>query len=118
MLERIQKIISTAGVTSRRAAEELIAEGRVRVNGQVVTELGTKADPSKDHIKVDGKLINPKQPQTYVMLNKPAGFVTTMSDPEGRPTVQDLLNELMAKTGENIVIRRFARYQLGEADER
>ena len=91
MEERIQKIISAAGVTSRRAAEELIAEGRVRVNGQVVTELGTKADPSKDHIKVDGKLINPKQPQTYIMLNKPAGFVTTMSDPEGRPTVQDLL---------------------------
>lgn len=91
MLERIQKIISAAGVTSRRAAEELIAEGRVRVNGQVVTELGTKADADKDHIKVDGKLINPQQPKIYVMLNKPAGFVTTMSDPEGRPTVQDLL---------------------------
>ncbi len=91
MLERIQKIISAAGVTSRRAAEALIAEGRVRVNGQVVTELGTKADADKDHIKVDGKLINPQQPKIYVMLNKPAGFVTTMSDPEGRPTVQDLL---------------------------
>jgi 23S rRNA pseudouridine2605 synthase len=91
MLERLQKIISAAGVTSRRAAEELIREGRVRVNGTVVTELGTKADASKDHIKVDGKLINPQQPPTYLMLNKPAGFVTTMSDPEGRPTVQDLL---------------------------
>jgi 23S rRNA pseudouridine2605 synthase len=91
MLERLQKIISAAGVTSRRAAEELITEGRVRVNGTVVTELGTKADASKDHIKVDGKLINPKQPPTYIMLNKPAGFVTTMSDPEGRPTVQDLM---------------------------
>ena len=91
MLERLQKIISAAGVTSRRAAEELITEGRVRVNGAVVTELGTKADADKDHIKVDGKLINPKQPPTYIMLNKPAGFVTTMSDPEGRPMVHDLL---------------------------
>lgn len=91
MLERIQKIISAAGVTSRRAAEQLILDGRVRVNGKVVTELGTKADAVSDHIKIDGKLINPRQPLTYIMLNKPAGFVTTMSDPEGRPTVQDLL---------------------------
>ncbi len=91
MEERLQKIISAAGVTSRRAAETLILEGRVRVNGKVVTELGSKADASRDHIKVDGKLINPKQPPTYLMLNKPTGFVTTMSDPEGRPTVQDLL---------------------------
>ncbi len=91
MLERLQKIISAAGITSRRAAEQLISEGRVRVNGTVVTELGTKADASKDHIKVDGKLINPRQQPTYIMLNKPAGFVTTMSDPEGRPTVHDLL---------------------------
>jgi 23S rRNA pseudouridine2605 synthase len=94
MLERIQKIISAAGVTSRRAAEQLILEGRVRLNGQVVTELGTKADAAKDHIKVDGKLINPRQPLTYVMLNKPAGYVTTMADPEGRPTVLSLLKGL------------------------
>jgi len=91
MEERLQKIISAAGVASRRAAEQLIVEGRVRVNGKVVTELGAKADANDDHIKVDGKLINPKQPRTYIMLNKPAGYVTTMSDPEGRPTVQDLL---------------------------
>jgi 23S rRNA pseudouridine2605 synthase len=97
MLERIQKIISAAGVTSRRAAEQLILDGRVRVNGQVVTELGTKADAGKDHIKVDGKLINPQQPLTYVMLNKPAGFVTTMSDPEGRPTVLNLLKGLKVR---------------------
>jgi len=97
MLERIQKIISAAGVTSRRAAEQLILDGRVRVNGQVVTELGTKADAGKDHIKVDGKLINPKQPLTYVMLNKPAGYVTTMSDPEGRPTVLNLLKGLKVR---------------------
>jgi len=91
MLERIQKIISAAGVTSRRAAEQLIIEGRVRVNGKVVTELGTKADAENDHIKVDGKLINPSQPKIYLMLNKPAGYVTTLSDPEKRQTVQDLL---------------------------
>lgn len=91
MQERIQKIISAAGIASRRAAEKLILEGRVTVSGKVVTELGTKADPGKEHIKVDGKLINPRQPKTYIMLNKPAGYVTTMSDPEKRATVQDLL---------------------------
>jgi 23S rRNA pseudouridine2605 synthase len=91
MEERIQKILSAAGIASRRAAEEIILEGRVRVNGKVVSELGAKADPDHDHIKVDGKLINPKQPKAYIMLNKPAGFVTTMSDPEGRPIVANLL---------------------------
>lgn len=91
MEERIQKILSAAGIASRRAAEEIILEGRVRVNGKVVSELGAKADPDRDHIKVDGKLINPKQPKAYIMLNKPAGFVTTMSDPEGRPIVANLL---------------------------
>ncbi len=91
MEERLQKILSAAGISSRRAAEDIILEGRVRVNGKVVTELGAKADPDKDHVKVDGKLINPKQPKTYIMLNKPAGFVTTMSDPEGRPIVANLL---------------------------
>lgn len=91
MQERIQKIISAAGIASRRAAEKLILEGRVTLSGKVVTELGTKADPGKEHIKVDGKLINPRQPKTYIMLNKPAGYVTTMSDPEKRATVQDLL---------------------------
>ena len=97
MEERLQKIISAAGVASRRAAEELIVEGRVRVNGKVVTELGAKADANNDHIKVDGKLINPKQPRTYIMLNKPAGYVTTMSDPEGRRTVQDLLKGIKTR---------------------
>jgi 23S rRNA pseudouridine2605 synthase len=91
MEERLQKILSAAGISSRRAAEDIILEGRVRVNGKVVTELGAKADPDKDHVKVDGKLINPKQPKAYIMLNKPAGFVTTMSDPEGRPIVAHLL---------------------------
>lgn len=97
MEERLQKIISAAGVASRRAAEQLILDGRVRVNGKVVTELGSKADAGKDHIKVDGKLINPRQPQTYIMLNKPAGYVTTMSDPEGRPTVLELLKGLKTR---------------------
>jgi pseudouridine synthase len=91
MLERLQKIISAAGVASRRAAEEFIREGRVRVNGKVVTELGSKADPAHDHIKVDGKLINPQQPPVFLMLNKPAGYITTLNDPECRPTVHDLL---------------------------
>ena len=97
MQERLQKIISAAGVTSRRAAEQLILDGRVRVNGKVVTELGSKADADKDHIKVDGKLINPEQPKTYLLLNKPVGYVTTMSDPEGRPIVQDLLKGIRVR---------------------
>lgn len=97
MQERLQKIISAAGIASRRAAEDLILEGRVRVNGAVVTELGAKADPDRDHIKVDGKLINPKQPKTYLILNKPAGCVTTMFDPEGRPTVTELLKGVKAR---------------------
>lgn len=97
MLERLQKIIAAAGIASRRAAEQFIVEGRVRVNGAVVSELGAKADPDKDHIKVDGKLINPKQPKTYVALNKPVGYVTTMSDPEGRPMVKDLLKGIKVR---------------------
>ncbi len=84
---RLQKIIAQAGIVSRRKAEELIAEGRVQVNGQTVTELGTKADPERDHIRVDGKLLHGAQQHRYLMLNKPKGYVTTASDPEGRPTV-------------------------------
>ncbi|MBI3664741.1 MAG: rRNA pseudouridine synthase [Acidobacteria bacterium] len=91
MPERLQKIISRAGLTSRRKAEELILEGRVQVNGQVVTELGTKADPQKDHIRVDGKLLRPPTAFVYLLLNKPKGCVTTLSDPERRQTVMEFL---------------------------
>ena len=85
-LERLQKILAQAGVASRRHAETLITEGRVQVNGKVVTELGTKADAARDHIRVDGKLLQGSERLRYFMLNKPRGFVTTVSDPEGRPT--------------------------------
>ena len=92
-VERLQKIIASAGIASRRKAEELIASGRVQVNGTVVTELGTKADPESDHIRVNGKLLHPRAEQrhVYLLLNKPRGYVTTMSDPEKRPTVMDLI---------------------------
>jgi 23S rRNA pseudouridine2605 synthase len=93
-MERLQKLIAAAGLASRRHAEELIASGKVTINGAVVTELGTKADPSKDHIKVNGKLINPLlsgQQKIYVLLNKPRGYLSSVSDPEGRPLVTELL---------------------------
>jgi 23S rRNA pseudouridine2605 synthase len=90
-LERLQKIIAAAGIASRRKAEELISSGRVQVNGQVIIELGTKADPETDHIRVDGKLLHGAQRHVYLLLNKPKGYVTTMSDPEKRPTVMDLI---------------------------
>ncbi|HZQ22773.1 MAG TPA: pseudouridine synthase [Terriglobales bacterium] len=89
--ERLQKIIAAAGISSRRKAEELITSGRVQVNGRTITELGTKADPDHDHIRVDGKLLRGPQRFTYLLLNKPKGYVTTAKDPEGRPTVMDLV---------------------------
>jgi len=88
-LERLQKILSAAGIASRRSAEEMIVAGRVMVNGQVVTQLGSKADAAHDHIRVDGKLLHGAERHRYFMLNKPRGYVTTMSDPEGRPTVME-----------------------------
>lgn len=94
MQERLQKLIAQAGIASRRAAEELIKAGDVAVNGKVVTELGTKADPEKDHIKVRGKLINEKlkhQQHVYILLNKPKGVLSSVSDPGGRTLVTDLV---------------------------
>ena len=95
--ERLQKIIAAAGISSRRKAEELITQGRVSVNGQTVTELGTKADLASDHIKVDGKLLQGAERHVYLLLNKPKGYVTTVSDPEGRPTVMDLVKGVGAR---------------------
>lgn len=90
MQERIQKILAKTGVASRRKAEEFISEGRVTVNGKVAI-LGTKADLSQDHIKLDGKLLTRPEPKVYLMFNKPAGVVTSLSDPEGRPTIKDFI---------------------------
>lgn len=105
MQERIQKIISAAGVASRRKAEELMRNGEVTINGRVIRELGKKADPEEDHIKVRGKLINPKQPKVYLLLNKPRKVVSTLSDPLGRVTVKDLLRRV-----------RFRVYPVGRLD--
>jgi len=93
-LERLQKILAQAGIASRRHAEELITQGRVQVNGKVVTELGSKADPARDHVRVDGKLLQGSERHRYFMLNKPKGFVTTVSDPEGRPTIMQFFAKM------------------------
>lgn len=89
--ERLQKILSQAGVASRRHAEQMITEGRVMVNGAVVTELGSKADFESDHIKVDGRLLHAPKRQVYIALNKPNNTVTTVTDPQRRATVMDLM---------------------------
>ncbi len=94
MQERLQKLIAQAGIASRRHAEELIASGDVTVNGEIIMTLGTKADPEKDHIKVNGKLINPalqNRENVYILLNKPKGYLSSAADPEGRRLVTDLV---------------------------
>jgi 23S rRNA pseudouridine2605 synthase len=91
MEERLQKIIAAAGVTSRRKAEEMIVQGRVSVNGHVVRELGSKADPGQDKIRVDGKPLPKSHGHLVILLNKPTGYVSTLNDPQGRPTVIKLL---------------------------
>ena len=95
--ERLQKIMAAAGVASRRKAEELITAGLVSVNGQAVTELGTKADPEVDNIKVNGKPLAGAERRVYLLLHKPKGYVTTVTDPEGRPTVMDLVRGVGAR---------------------
>lgn len=97
MEERLQKIIARAGIASRRRAEEMMASGLVTVNGRTVTELGTKADVSRDHIKVAGKLIRTEPERVYLALNKPAEVVATLSDPEGRRSLRDLLRGVNAR---------------------
>ena len=92
---RLQKFLSRAGVASRRASEELIREGRIRVNGEVVTELGTKVDPKRDRVEADGKPVRLSAP-VWIALNKPPGYVSTRSDPQGRPTIYDLVPERFA----------------------
>lgn len=89
--DRLQKILSQAGIASRRKAEELITEGRVTVNGQTITQLGSKADLDRDHIKVDGRLLKKPKRYVYIALHKPKGVVTTVTDPEGRETVMHLM---------------------------
>lgn len=90
-MERLQKILSKAGIASRRASEKLMLEGRVTVNGTVVRELGTKADAARDDIRVDGRRVKALTRHRHILLNKPRGYVSTRSDPQRRPTVIDLL---------------------------
>jgi pseudouridine synthase len=90
-MDRLQKILSQAGIASRRAGEQLMIEGRVTVNGATIRELGTKADPAVDDIRVDGRRVKVAATRRYLLLNKPRGYVSTRSDPERRPTVIDLL---------------------------
>ncbi len=89
-MERLQKVIARAGIASRRKAEELIRQGRVTVNGTVVTKLGTQVDPARDHVKVEGKRIRPEPLESWA-VHKPRNVVSTASDPEGRPTVTELV---------------------------
>ena len=92
-MERLQKVMAHAGVASRRKSEEIIAEGRVKVNGEIVEEMGFKVNPEQDEIVVDGEVIR-EEKKRYILLNKPEGYITTVSDPEGRPTVMDLIPDL------------------------
>ena len=114
--ERLQNILSQGVIASRRASEVIIQEGRVQVNGTVVTELGTRADLGRDHVRVDGKLLHGREPERYFMVNKPRGYVTTLDDPEHRPTVMQLLGQDSQKktVGEHSKMPRL--YPVGRLD--
>jgi 23S rRNA pseudouridine2605 synthase len=109
--DRLQKILAQAGIASRRKAEEIILEGRVQVNGVMVNTLGTRHDSAKDHIRVDGKLLQGPEQQRYYMLNKPRGYVTTLEDPEKRPTVMQLMTQKHGSHGDQVRL-----YPVGRLD--
>jgi 23S rRNA pseudouridine2605 synthase len=114
--ERLQKILAQAGIASRRKAEEIILEGRVQVNGETITTLGTRHDPTRDHIRVDGKLLQGPEPNRYFMLNKPRGYVTTLDDPQNRPTVAQLLAEASQKKVTGVHSKYPRLYPVGRLD--
>jgi 23S rRNA pseudouridine2605 synthase len=109
--DRLQKILAQAGIASRRKAEEIILEGRVQVNGTVVNTLGTRHDATRDHIRVDGKLLHGPEQQRYYMLNKPRGYVTTLDDPQKRPTVMQLMTQKHGPHGDQVRL-----YPIGRLD--
>jgi len=109
--DRLQKILAQAGIASRRKAEEIILEGRVQVNGTTITDLGTRHDATKDHIRVDGKLLHGPEIQKYYMLNKPRGYVTTLVDPQKRPTVMQLMQQKSGPHGDQVRL-----YPVGRLD--
>jgi len=109
--DRLQKILAQAGIASRRKAEEIILEGRVQVNGQIVNTLGTRHDATRDHIRVDGKLLHGPEQQRYYMLNKPRGYVTTLDDPQKRPTVMQLMTQKRGPHGDQVRL-----YPIGRLD--
>ena len=109
--DRLQKILAQAGIASRRKAEEIILEGRVQVNGAIVNTLGTRHDSSKDHIRVDGKLLQGPEQQRYYMVNKPRGYVTTLDDPQKRPTVMQLMMQKHGPHGDQVRL-----YPVGRLD--
>jgi 23S rRNA pseudouridine2605 synthase len=94
MLERLQKVLAKAGFASRRRAEELIRQGKVRVDGKVVTEMGTKVDPKTQDIECEGVTLASQEEKVYILLHKPSGYLSTVDDPQGRPIVTDLLNNI------------------------